>query len=604
MPPPSTTTKGFSGYWTGGTRLEHCLRGTTATCRLAIHERGTLIVHGQCLATTDELCLGLSGYLNSGFVSHLLRWPGSYSVIAVRDDTDLTIAADLAGQFPVYFSTDASGFWFASEATALAHRSNAGVDRSALSTHLLGMTEPAITGGRTILSGVHQVEAEVAVRVDRRNRVHHLDVGIPAGTMPSLEACAEVLREQLLAAVRLRAAACPEQAVSADLSGGVDSTSVAFLAAAHRTTPLPVFTYGSSVAPVRSDLVRATAVADQTPGFDHRVVEGNVAQSPFQELAQSPPADLPNTADTVFARSRRRFAAAAATGSRLHLTGDGGDLLAGPVPTYLADFAVQRDYASLWRHSIAWARLRNRPAALVMRQSLHVGLQSPRQALLEMASRLARPQPLPDSTRWEDAIGYWDGPGAATAWLTPRARRSVADHLRARADCATVAPGWRPSDYAIRADLATTGPIQRGLRAAAEMCGVELHSPFLDSNIIRTCLSLTAVLRTSPGENKPLFRRALSGLVPDSTLRRHTKGNYTGDQYTGLRQSAAFLRSLLRAPVAAELGVLEPRPLLAALDRGLLGLDIAWPAFNGVVATEIWLRRFHGQDIAAIEAVA
>jgi asparagine synthase (glutamine-hydrolysing) len=568
-------------------------------CRLAIHDRGTLFVHGQILATTDELCLGLSDYLHSGFASELLRWPGSYSAMAVRGESDLTIVADLAGQFPVYFSTGESGFLFGSDATVLARRSNAIVDRSALSAHLLGWADPTISGERTILSGVRQVQAEAAVRVDHRHRIRHLDVGIPAGEMPTLDACADVLREQLRTAVRLRTAARPETTVSADLSGGVDSTSLAFLAAAHRSAPLPVFTYGSTVAPVRSDLVRATAVASQTPEFDHHIVEGTAAHSPFQDLHESPSADLPNTADTVFARSRRRFAAAAESGSKLHLTGDGGDLLAGPVPAYLADFAARREYAALWRHSVSWARLRNRPAALVVRRALHVGVQSPRQALLEMAFRLARPQPQTASPPWEEVIAYWDGPGAAAAWLTPWARRSVVEHLRARAECATFSPDWRPSDYAIRADLAAAGPVQRGLRAAAELCGVELHAPYLDSTVIRTCLGLTAVLRTSPAENKPLFRRALSGLVPDSALSRRTKGNYTSDQYTGLRRSEAFLRSLLRAPVTAELGVLEPRPLLATLDRGLLGLDIAWPAFTRAVATEIWLRRFHGQDLPA-----
>ena len=532
-----------------------------------------------------------------------LRWPGSYSVLAARADTDLTIAADLAGQFPVFFAASPAGFWFASDASSLARSTNAAVDRAALSGHLLGMANPIITGRRTILTGVSQVEAESAVRVDRRYRLQRLDVGVKAGEMPSLATCAEVLREQLLTAVRLRAEEDPDRPISTDLSGGVDSTSLAFLAATHRSAPLPAFTYHSSAAPVRSDVVRATTAAEQSGRFEHHIVVGTAAQSPFQELAESPLADLPSTADIVFARSRFRFAAASATGSRLHLTGDGGDLLTGPVPAYLADFAVAKDYAALWRHSVSWARLRNRPTALVVQRSLRVGAQGPRLALLRTASRLARerqPMASPASGRWEDTIAYWDEPGAAAAWLTARARESVVEHLRARADSAVFPPRWRPSDYAIREELAASGPVQRGLRDAAEMCGMELHSPYLDSNVIRTCLSLTAGLRTSPSDTKPLLRRALTGLVPSTTLNRRAKGDYTADQYVGLRRSAPFLRSLFQEPICAELGVLEPRPLLAALDRGLLGLEIAWPAFTRVVATEIWLRRFHHRELPSI----
>lgn len=528
---------------------------------------------------------------------YLLGWPGSYSVLAARADRDLTIAVDLAGQFPVYFATSPSGFWFASDASLLARETGAGVDRSAVSGHLLGIVNPVITGRRTLLTGVSRVEAESAVRVDRRYRLQRLDVGIATVETRSLAECADVLRGQLLTAVRLRAEKYPDQPISSDLSGGVDSTSLAFLAAAHRSAPLPAVTYQSSAAPVRSDLVRASAAVARSTRFEHHVVMGTAAQSPFQELAESPPSDLPTTADLVFARSRLRFAAASATGSRLHLTGDGGDLLAGPVPAYLADFAVAKDYASLWRHSVSWARLRNRPTALVVRQALRVGSQSPRQALLQTASRLARRSGPRASRRWEDAIAYWDEPGAAAAWLTQRARSSVADQLQDRADSAIFPPRWRPSDYAVREELAASGPVQRGLRAVAELCGVEMHSPYLDSDIIRTCLSLTARLRTSPTDDKPLFHRALIGLVPAATLNRRTKGDYTADQYVGLRRSARFLRALFQAPITAELGVLEPRPLLATLDRGLLGLDIPWPAFTTAVATEIWLRRFHDREI-------
>lgn len=592
MRPTSSIARGFIGCWNSRKRLAHSLDGPGAAQRTIACDGATLLVHGQCLAGIDELTAGLTAYLTTGNTHDLMQWPGSYSVLVERLGADLTIVADLAGQFPVYFATSETGFWFASEATRLARELEGGVDRSALSTHLLGLANPILVGQRTILSGVRRVEAEFAVRMDHRNRLRRVDVGIRTDDVPSLADCADALRQQLVTGVRLRAEASPDRSMSADLSGGVDSTSLAFLAAGQRTEPLTVVTYHSSVAPVDSDLARATAIAGRSEVFDHCVVEGTAAESPFQELAESPPADLPSAGAIVFARSRLRLAAAAAAGSTLHMTGDGGDLLAGPVPAHLADLAASRDYASLWRHSASWARLRNRPTTSLVSRSLRVGSHTPRHALLRLASGLSGQRPRTSPGTWEDAIAYWDVPGPAS-WLTPQARTSVVDCLRTRADSVTFPLRWRPSDYAVRSELGAGGSVHRELRTVAEQFGMELHSPYLDTNVLRTCLGLTAGLRTSPSQNKPLFRRALAGLVPATVLDRRSKGDYTRDLYVGLRRSAPFLRALFQSPIAAELGILEPRPLLATLDRALLGLDIPWPAFTRTVATEVWLRHFH-----------
>lgn len=588
-----SSASGFLARWTSRARLEDCWPESAAPQRFMTCDQGSLLIHGQCLAEAHEISAGLSSYLRTGSARDLMRWPGSYSVVAVRASTDVTIVTDLAGQFPIFYVATPSAFWFGSDASALARMMKTGVDPPSLTMQFLGLSSPMITGRHTMLSGVCRVAAEEAVRVDDRLRVHVLDVSIRPGEVASLDECAATLQQQLIEAVRRRIHDEPDRSVSADLSGGVDSTALAFLAARHRFKRLAVFTYNSSVAPVWSDLSRATAIAEQADAFEHHIVEGTATESPFQELDAAPHADLPGTGVIVFARTRLRFAAVAAVGSRLHLTGDGGDLLAGPTPACLADFAVAHDYKALWRHSASWARLRNRVTAGLVLRAVRVGACSPRQALHRLASDISADKRRLNSGPWEDAISYWSPPGPAVAWLTPGARNAVVDYLHARADSSLFPIWWRPSDYAVRGDLAAAGLLQRELRATAGLFGVDLHSPYLDSAILRTCLGLTAGLRTSATEHKPLFRRALAGMVPAAVLDRQTKGDYTRDQYIGLRRSESFLRSLFHSSIAAEMGLLEPHAMLAVLDSALLGLDVPWSAFSRVVATEIWLRRFH-----------
>ncbi|MEV8410786.1 asparagine synthase-related protein [Streptomyces niveus] len=116
------------------------------------------------------------------------------------------------------------------------------------------------------------------------------------------------------------------------------------------------------------------------------------------------------------------------------------------------------------------------------------------------------------------------------------------------------------------------------------------QAPFLDSDVIRACAALPAHLRAAPPAFKPLLGAALADLVPAPVLARRTKGDYGDEDYQGARACARELRGLLVDSRLAELGVVEPSAVVAALDRAVMGLRVPFPALNRLLAAEIWLR--------------
>ncbi|MFD4770532.1 hypothetical protein [Streptomyces niveus] len=60
----------------------------------------------------------------------------------------------------------------------------------------------------------------------------------------------------------------------------------------------------------------------------------------------------------------------------------------------------------------------------------------------------------------------------------------------------------------------------------------------------------------------------------------------TNEDYQGARE----LRGLLVDTRLAELCVVEPSAVVAALDRAVIGLRVPFPALNRLPAAEIWLR--------------
>jgi asparagine synthase (glutamine-hydrolysing) len=143
--------------------------------------------------------------------------------------------------------------------------------------------------------------------------------------------------------------------------------------------------------------------------------------------------------------------------------------------------------------------------------------------------------------------------------------------------------------------LRTQTLTQRAARDAGAGFGIAVHAPFLDTEVVRACLTLPAHRRADPVVPKPLLRVALAGLVPEPVLSRPTKGDYTRDAYLGIRRAAPALRRLLSSPAAADHGLIDPVPVRAALAGAIQGLPTPWGALNQVFAVELWLRDMAGR---------
>lgn len=148
---------------------------------------------------------------------------------------------------------------------------------------------------------------------------------------------------------------------------------------------------------------------------------------------------------------------------------------------------------------------------------------------------------------------------------------------------------------ATRSRLRAHTGTQQVIRTIGRLYGISVHAPFLDSEVVRACLSVAAHLRPDPAVPKRLLREALAGLVPEAVLSRPTKGDYTSEAYLGVRQAVPVLRSLLEGSVAADYGLLEPGPVRRVLDSAVRGMPTPWGALSQVFAIELWLRETQGR---------
>ncbi|MGP4002607.1 albusnodin/ikarugamycin family macrolactam cyclase [Streptomyces sp. 8N706] len=556
---------------------------------------GTVLTLGQCLASEAQFAEDAARALAADRLPSLTRWPGSYLCLVMRPD-DLTVFADLAGQYPLHYRQTGGRTYFGTRPVSVANASGGPrrPDPTALAARIFCPDVPLLAGERSVLAGVRRLGGGQALRIaaDGTYRQWTYDPLLPEGNATFTDA-ADALGAALDTAVRLRAARGGR--LTADLSGGLDSTSVAFLALRHTSAPLPVFTYhreGTSC----DDLDYAERYARLDERLALEVVRGTSGTLTYQGLtcqgrSGEGRGGEPDPAAVAWARTRLRLERVARHGGGVHLGGEGGDALLVAPPAHLADLVRAGSLRRLCRDGRTLARSRHTSPLKVLTHTVELSRTPMATEFRQLAERLEHSQdPQSHDPTWLDAVGWWCRPGPESGWLTAAMRRELARQARARADEPTGAAGPGPGDRGALGELRNSAAVQRQLSEGAREFGVWPQAPFLDGDVIRACLRLPAHRRSAPPAVKPLLAAALEGRVPASVLSRRTKGDYTDEDYRGARAASGTLRGLLGTSRLAELGVIEPDAVTASLDRALMGLRAPLPALNRLLGVELWLR--------------
>lgn len=496
------------------------------------------------------------------------------------------LAGDIGGQSPLYFVQVGSEVLYGAHAGTLAGETGAEVDLVSLALEVAAPNEWMLGSTRTSYAGVRRLLPGRIARIDSTGVHEHGTTALPAPSK-TLEECADALRTALEAAVAARRAERPVR-MSSDFSGGIDSTSIAFLALRH-VDALDVITFSHGRSPVEDDLVHARRFAGLDTRLRHHVVVGTEEDLPYQVIGD--PVDEPTPVVVAHGVDAVNLAVAAAVGSAVHFVGEGGDLVLSAHHNYLLDLAAARRYDVLWRHCVAWARLRSRsPLALFahVRRHARVGEREGMMqfaALLEGGGRRA-------SRRWEhSAITSWTAP--LCDWLARPAREALVAYIHSTTDANT----YGHLSEGDRATLSQLWAVNRGYqvqRAAGAQSGVDVHAPYLDTEVVRACFGVESWRKADPTKTKPLLFKALSHRVPHEVLTRRTKGDYTRAAHLGLRRVAPRILAMFDDPLIAQIGLVEPKHVRAAVERAASGLETQWAPLNRVLGVETWLRARSG----------
>src|SRR5918912_820980 len=512
---------------------------------VTVVQNGELYEHRLLQAELEGRGHRFTSHCDTEVLPHLYEERGLEFVDGVRGmfavalwdarERRLLLARDPFGIKPLYYRVAGGALSFASELKALARQPgfSGEIDPEALEAYLAFNSVPAplsiYRDARKLPAG-HVLEArDGEVRVFRYARPAPVDA--EAVRRDGGAALAEELRERLRDSVRAHLEA--DVPVGVFLSGGIDSSLLAALAAQESPEPVRTFSIGFEEKSF-DELSRARMVARRY-GTDHHEL---VLRPHAAELLPA----LVDAFDEPFADSSAlptyAVSQLAAGHVKVALSGEGGDELFGGYFTYVADVLAAR------------ARVRSLAAAarpLVERlpsSSRRVSLDYKAKRFVRAAAR----PPLERHHGWKEIFSA----DARAALLEPDRRALGADPLA----------GWR-ARY-------------------AETAGAEL------------AMALPTHHKVLALAKKRLLRRAAAGLVPRAIVHGPKRG-FSIPAAAWLRDDLRpFARDLLAPDALRRDGFFRPEAVTRLLDEHESGRQDHSRPLWGLLCFQLWRRTAAG----------
>jgi asparagine synthase (glutamine-hydrolysing) len=486
----------------------------------------------------------------------------------------LLLARDALGKKPLYYWHDGRRLVFASEIKGLlAAGVPAEMNREALGEYL---TLGYVATPRTLFRGILKLPPASTLVVDGEG-VHdprpYWDLPVPPAdeVRPvALDEAAERVRELLREAVRKRLVA--DVPLGILLSGGVDSSAVAALAAGLVSSPVKTFTVGFDDSAFHDERPVAARTAAHL-GTDHH------SEAVHPEAAELLPVLLHHH-DEPFGDSSALPTYVVAQAARRQVTvvlnGDGGD------ETFAG---YDRFHAALLAEAIP-----SPVRGLARRVLATVPAGADAHTKGGRLQRFVREAPRPLVERMAAWSAFFDGPSLEAVLPGFDATRAFAAHRAAH----DRHPRATPLSRLLYANLRTylLDDLLPKMDRMTMAHGLEARSPLLDRPLMEYVAGLPDGLKRRGRRGKIVLKRAVAGLVPAEVLTRpkHGFGLPLADWFRG-RLRGLVEDSLLQRPHLR--GFLREEGVQGLVREHLEGRRDRGHALWTLLTLELWLRK-HG----------
>lgn len=526
--------------------------------------RETLTAQGHSFRTGSDTEVLLTLYINQG--EKMLHTLNGFFAFAIWDNKqqELFIARDRYGEKPLYISQQPGAFYFASEIKGLlAMGVPKELDHVTLSLYLhLNYVPP---GKWSMLKYVQPLAPGTCMRIGLNLQpVHNTWYTLPDNES-NVQYTDAKTKLAALAEAAIQRRLVSDVPLGAFLSGGVDSSVVAALAAKH-TSKLHTFSIGFADEPLFDETAHARQTARHI-GTEHTVFMLRNADllehlEETLDYMDEPFADSSALAVSILSRKTRDHITVA-------LSGDGADEL----------FAGYNKHRATWLAMNGGLRSSLVKAGNPLWQMLPASRNSKSGNRIRQLRRFAEGMKLDTAERYWRWAGYTSG-NAAAGMLLPDTQNETAARKKElvaalQKDTSINSPLYCDMQMVLGGDMLVK--VDR-----MSMChGLEVRSPFLDHELVDFVMQLPASYKIDATQQKKILKETFAGLLPAETFARRKQGFEVPLLHWFRNELRSTIHTLLAPERIKAQGIFRPEKVAELLRQ----LDSASP---GDAVARVW----------------
>lgn len=544
--------------------------------RLDNHEELRKELELPCKATPDsEIVLAAFDRWGESCFSRLV---GDWA-LALWGDSDhaLYLARDHAGARTLYYEVTQRGvLWSTHLETFFVDSPVRGIDEAYAAIYLAGLPLAEMTP----YEGIRAVPPAHFIRIEGRriSRKQHWTCWRPKDEIRyrSDDDYGEHFLSRFKESVKRRSGSADP--VIAQLSGGMDSSSIVCVSDALRR---------EAGAGADGLIDTISFFDDSEPGWDERPYftaverargkEGIHFEASFADRTLSPlPGSVgmyawPGADSGSPAQEEALSRLLSGKGTRVVLSGLGGDELLGGVPTgtpELADLLAQGRFCALCARAFRWCLPTRRP---LLHEIIDTG-----------------------KSTWTAYFGSRRRRNIAPNWVSGRLKKTLRSRQPDRAgivDRLRLLPSQVFTGETWESILDSLPHLQPGV-----LCRCEFRYPYLDRDLVDFLLAIPRTQLVRPGRRRYMMRSAMRGIVPNEVLERKRKASVQRSPMIAFRRRQQALKELFSSPLVAERDFVD-LPLVNAAFESVWSGNTAteWPSLLRLINLEIWLRGYRAR---------
>ncbi|RAL25712.1 asparagine synthase-related protein [Thermoflavimicrobium daqui] len=505
------------------------------------------VLIGEILSDEEEIYNAFRRFLKEQKPEHIIFLRGNYQSF-IRIGEQLWAFSDLGNVRPIFYMKFNNRWFLSSHLLLLNEKVNSSLNLPWFQRSLSSFGFHIEM--ETPYKEVRRVPGGFGLHIKNKKEQVFQAWNVDQESTLSLDEAGKLLREELTSSILLR---CQGKRVTSDLSGGLDSSTITWIAA----KKYPVKSITITGREENEDVRIAKEIAKRQKNINQIIFNQNEMLHVYANMDQIR-TDIPipffwsaNNAKAMFTWARKNK-------SEIHFSGEGGDSVLGADYTYLVDLVRQGKWGTFISHAKGWANKKNQSPWSYISGAIRLALNIP----FEPQQR----HPLSSSSNKADWFKFSTiiNKGSYSKFM------GVSNTLDG---------------------IHYLGYVAHGLKDLASQEKVNLSVPYLDHNVLRICLRVKSEDKMKPNELKPLLKRAFQHELPQCLLNRNSKGDYTSDVYNGMKENFSWFDASFKQMYLAEMGLVDLNKFRECFHRLLIGAPVRLPEFHLTLSLEMWLRQ-------------